>query len=217
MTVWTLNSIDPGGEPIELSLDNLATRKLDAVAVYREYETMVADGTLQEIQGYNREVEKARLMENLVKDRDRVRKKCQYDVQVSVEWKTVTDELLKPNPHRREPYALARDQRGTYYYVDRSIEKNQKHYFKLYVGKLGNVRLQRMKDIVSDSEGDIFVSKKGKLRLILGKSQASWIRGRKRTKLTLVPIDENLPMIYNELGPYIGERLGNPCDDYGVE
>jgi hypothetical protein len=32
-------------------------------------------------------------------------------------------------------------------------------------------------------------------------------------ELKVVPITENLPMIYNELGVYSGARLGTPCDD----
>jgi len=28
-----------------------------------------------------------------------------------------------------------------------------------------------------------------------------------------VPVEENLPLIYNELGVYTGARLGTPCDD----
>ena len=31
--------------------------------------------------------------------------------------------------------------------------------------------------------------------------------------VTEVPIEDNAAMIYNELGPYTGERLGTPCDD----
>lgn len=41
-----------------------------------------------------------------------------------------------------------------------------------------------------------------------------WIEGaKKKVELKVVPIVENLPMIYNELGVYAGERLGTPCDD----
>ena len=41
-----------------------------------------------------------------------------------------------------------------------------------------------------------------------------WIEGtKKKVELRVVPITENLPMIYNELGVYAGARLGTPCDD----
>lgn len=126
----------------------------------------------------------------------------------------ITENLtVLPDPHPREPYALARDRRGNYYYVDRSTKPGEERFFQLYVGKKGNLTLQKMKDIVSDSEGEIFASKKGELRLILDRSQASWIEGKKQQPLTLVPVDKNLQLIYNELGVYVGQRLGTPCDD----
>ncbi|MCG8420003.1 MAG: hypothetical protein MJE77_18890 [Proteobacteria bacterium] len=124
---------------------------------------------------------------------------------------------VKPDPLPREPYALARDRRGRYYYVDRSTEPGQERFFRLFVGKLGNMKQQRMKDIVSDSEGEIFSSRAGDLRLILDKSKATWITRRRNRPLRLVPVDKNLQMIYNELGVYVGARLGTPCDDYGLE
>lgn len=124
---------------------------------------------------------------------------------------------VKPPPTPYEPYALARDPRGVYYYVERSTTKGQERFFRLYVGRLGNVKPQKMKDIVSDSEGEIFSSKAGDLRLVLDKSKATWITGRKSRSLKRVPVEKNLHMIYNQLGVYTGVRLGTPCDDYGFE
>jgi hypothetical protein len=113
----------------------------------------------------------------------------------------------------RGPYALLRDDRGTYYFVDTLGEQRPGRDFRLYVGPRGGLKLQRMKNVVSDSEGDIFSTPKGELRLILGKAEAAWIVGKKRTKLATVPVADNLQLIYAELGPYVGERLGTPCDD----
>jgi hypothetical protein len=113
----------------------------------------------------------------------------------------------------RLPYALARDERGTYYFVDILRGPPPARDFRLYVGPRGNLKLQRMKNVVSDSEGDIFSTLRGELRLVLGRGDAAWIRGKKRTKLLLVPVERNVPFIYSELGPYVGERLGTPCDD----
>jgi hypothetical protein len=42
---------------------------------------------------------------------------------------------------------------------------------------------------------------------------STWIEKQKKTELRTVPISENLPLIYNELGVYTGVRLGTPCDD----
>jgi len=50
-----------------------------------------------------------------------------------------------------------------------------------------------------------------------------WIQGKKQLTLTVVPIESvdektgepinNYQLIYNELGVYLGQKLGNPCDD----
>jgi len=39
------------------------------------------------------------------------------------------------------------------------------------------------------------------------------VHGKARTRLLAVPIEENWALIYNELGVYLGERRGTPCDD----
>ena len=77
-----------------------------------------------------------------------------------------------------------------------------------------------MTNIVRDSEGDVFSTRTGSLRLVLGGKQtrgtpdrksASWFRGRHHTELTVVPIHSNLQVIYADLGVYAGP-LGTPCD-----
>jgi hypothetical protein len=119
----------------------------------------------------------------------------------------------EPSPHTREPYALARDKSGTYYFVDRGNTDETARDFRLYRGKRGQLRPLAMKDVVSDSEGEVFASKSGSLRLVVGKQSAQWIAGGTST-LLLLPINENLGLIYNELGVYLSERLGIPCDDF---
>jgi hypothetical protein len=119
----------------------------------------------------------------------------------------------QPIPNPREPYALARDKRGIYYYVDRGATSDTAKDFRLYVGRQGRLRLQRMKDIVSDSEGEIFASARGRLKLFLGKEEAEWLSRGRRTPLQRVAVSENLPLIYGRLGVYLGERLHTPCDD----
>lgn len=114
---------------------------------------------------------------------------------------------------QRSAYALVRDQQGTYYFVDTLGEKRPGRDFRLYLGPRGNLKLQKMKNVVSDSEGDIFSTQKGELRLVLSKDEAVWIAGKTRTRLVIVPVEDNLQLIYAELGPYLGERLGTPCDD----
>jgi hypothetical protein len=114
---------------------------------------------------------------------------------------------------QRTAYALARDERGSYYFVDRSSREDRKRDFRLFVGKVGQLKPQQMKNIVSDSEGDIFSTPRGTLRLVLGKEEAVWISGKRRTKLLPLPLWPNRALIYNDLGVYAGQRLGTPCDD----
>ena len=117
------------------------------------------------------------------------------------------------SPIERAPYALARDNKAVYYYIDRGATPATEKNFRLYRGPKGALKLQKMTDVASDSEGEIFATKTGSLRLILDKKQSSWIQGEKATSLTLIPVAENYQMIYNDLGVYSGIRLGTPCDD----
>jgi hypothetical protein len=129
---------------------------------------------------------------------------------------------FEPTPRKWQAYALARNSAGIYYYVDHSYidrraegaeAKQASRNFRLFIGPKGNLKLQKMTNIVSDSEGDVFSTKTGSMRLVIGKKEPTWIEKGKTKSLLPVPIDENLPMIYTELGVYAGERLGTPCDD----
>jgi hypothetical protein len=121
----------------------------------------------------------------------------------------------EPSPQKYAPYALLRDTRGTYYLVDRGFHPSEQKAFRVFIGPRGNLKQQEMVNVISDSKGEIFSTKKGELQLLLDREQPSmWIVKKKnRTELRPVPIHENLPLIYNELGVYAGVRLGTPCDD----
>ena len=69
-----------------------------------------------------------------------------------------------------------------------------------------------MTNVVSDSEGDIFATKSGELRLVLDRKESAWVKGKQRTALELLPLEDNVQLIYSELGVYAGEPLGTPCD-----
>jgi hypothetical protein len=114
---------------------------------------------------------------------------------------------------KRRAYALARDDSGTYYYVDRAREPDDSKDFRVFRGPKGAVKPLKMTNVVSDSEGDIFITKAGKLRLVLDKHETQWSEGEKTVKLVPLPIDDNHVMIYTDLGVYAGEKLGTPCDD----
>jgi hypothetical protein len=110
-------------------------------------------------------------------------------------------------------YALARDNKGNYYFVDRLREPEDNKTFRLFAGTRGNLKLLKMTNVVSDSQGDIFTTKKGELRLVLDRKKPSWFAGKTETELISLPLEENRIMIYTDLGVYAGQRLGTPCDD----
>jgi hypothetical protein len=120
--------------------------------------------------------------------------------------------FMKPR-WTRKAYALARDNSGTYYFVDRMREPEDSKDFRVFRGPKGAVKPQKMVNVVNDSEGDIFITKAGKLRLVLDKHETTWVEGGKSLKLTPLEVGDNHVMIYSELGVYAGEKLGTPCDD----
>lgn len=116
---------------------------------------------------------------------------------------------------KRSAYLLARDDRGIYYYAD--ILRGERYGLRLFSGKRGAMRELRLTDVVSDSEGDILFSRRGKLRVdgsrFSPNRQATWIRGKKKQPLKLLPVSDNRLLIYRHLGVYTGETFGTPCDD----
>jgi hypothetical protein len=75
-----------------------------------------------------------------------------------------------------------------------------------------------LKDIVDDHQGMVLATKTGNLRLVTGadgKFEGRWIEGKKTVPLIEIDIDrfDSGRLIYLDLGPYTGQRLGTPCDD----
>ncbi len=122
---------------------------------------------------------------------------------------------LKEYTFDREPFALARDDRGTYYYVDQRMRELGGKAYQVHIGKAGAVTTTDLKDIVDDSQGMIFSTKTGSLRLILSSDpmQASWVVGTKKpTYLTSLDIYGNPTLIYEKLGVYDKVDLGSICE-----
>jgi hypothetical protein len=126
--------------------------------------------------------------------------------------------------HKRAPHHLARDNDGRYFYVDKGNTAETEKNFRLFVGPKGAMKLQKMTNAVADTEGEIFTTKTGSLRYVTDRTNPPvWIEGKKKLILTIVPIEgkdaktdepvNNYQLIYNELGVYLGQKLGNPCDD----
>jgi hypothetical protein len=116
-----------------------------------------------------------------------------------------------PPRWQHRAYALARDESGTYYYVDRARDDEVKD-FRLWAGPRGQLKPLAMTNVVSDSEGDIFATRSGELRLVLDKKESVWVKAKQRTTLKLLPLEDNVQLIYSDLGVYAGEPLGTPCD-----
>ena len=114
---------------------------------------------------------------------------------------------------RHRAYSLTRDNKGNYFYVDRLREPENNKSFRLFAGPRGNLKLLKMTNAVSDSQGDIFTTKKGELRLVLDRKRPIWFAGKSETELVNLPIEDNRILIYTDLGVYAGQRLGTPCDD----
>lgn len=115
----------------------------------------------------------------------------------------------------REPYALARNSKGEYFYVDREIGSRGSEGFRVYSGRIGKARRLKLAWVVSDSEGDVFATRKGKLRITAdegGLRRIEWRRGKVGMPLLAVPITRNPYLIYKELGVYQNHQLGTPCD-----
>ena len=112
---------------------------------------------------------------------------------------------------------LARDDHGVYYYVDAIRDIYGGKGFRLFVGRKGGMKQLPLIDIASDSDGQVFATKGGELKLVYRKSDdpdvndtAFWIRGDKKEQLADLDVIINSPLIYGELGVYT--FTGTVCD-----
>ncbi len=122
---------------------------------------------------------------------------------------------FKEERWKREEFALARDNRGNYYYVDRYTAENGGKNYRVFRGPRGNLKETKLIDIVDDSDGMIFATKRGKLRLLLGNKReykAQWIDGKKPYDLVVLPLAKNIELIYTGLGVYDVERMRTLCE-----
>jgi hypothetical protein len=113
---------------------------------------------------------------------------------------------------KRQAQALARDDSGNYYYVDRMRDEHGGKGHRIFAGPKGGMKELPMTNVVSDSVGEIYATKKGELRFVTQPNKATWIKGSAKTELTIIPIEENIALVYGDLGVYDGS-LGTPCDD----
>ena len=123
---------------------------------------------------------------------------------------------LFPPLWKRQAKFLARDDNGIYYYIDELRPEYGGNGHHIYVGAKGAAKQLAMTNVVSDSEGDIFATKNGQLKIITSKGSwngpaAVWVKGKHKTRLTVLPIRDNEYLIYRDLAIY--GTLGIVCDD----
>ncbi len=119
---------------------------------------------------------------------------------------------LYPPPWQREAHLLARDDDGVYYYVDMLREEFGGNGYRVFAGVKGSMKELAMTNIVRDSAGEIYATKTGQLKLVTAKDKAAyWIKGGKKSELTLVDVRDDRYLVYRDLGIY--GALGAVCDD----
>ena len=123
---------------------------------------------------------------------------------------------LKP---ARIPYFLARDDGGRYYYVDRAADSKRLFDRRLYVGRRGQMKRVKLRDVADDTAGMLLVGKRGSLKTGpfdkgTKRTFARWlVKGKPVVALTeLALITLNLAFVYDDLGVYLRSKSGTPCD-----
>jgi hypothetical protein len=120
---------------------------------------------------------------------------------------------------RRIPHALARDDEGTYFYVDGArgadgAATRGTPDYRLYVGRKGRLARQPLEDALDDA-GLLLVTAAGRLEVKREGREgmaAAWLTATGRRPLTWLEPTEQGALIYGGLGVYAGESLGTPCD-----
>jgi hypothetical protein len=130
--------------------------------------------------------------------------------------KTVLDHVsINSAAAIRTPYLLARDDAGTYYYVDRLRAAVGGGGYRVFVGEKGAMKQLPLSDIATDVAGDVFATPNGKVRFVHDTGErhtAAWIHGSDKKELTLVDLDASSRLIFKDLGIYT--FLGTLCDDF---
>ncbi|MEK7704453.1 MAG: hypothetical protein AAB426_05795, partial [Myxococcota bacterium] len=115
---------------------------------------------------------------------------------------------------QRTAVFIARDDTGTYYFVDQALAPDGNTDYRLFVGTKGKVEYLPLSDVIKDDGSSLFVSDRGRLVVSGGGSGAMWAVGDAQKTLTMMNLYQQAPMIYTTLGAYRGERLATPCDPY---
>ena len=117
-------------------------------------------------------------------------------------------------PFRRVPHLLARDDQGSYFYVDGARDPDsgrpaERPDYRLRFGRKGALAPVSLTEAISDGGGLALLSGAG--RLVERGGAIEWIAAAGRTPLTRIDVRDSASFVYGELGAY-GGRLGTPCD-----
>src|SRR5690606_12243662 len=82
--------------------------------------------------------------------------------------------------------------------------------FRLFVGRKGRLKEQRLTDSTLDSKGVVLSTKGGHLTVDHASGRMVWSAKRGKEELVFLPPSDNALVIYRDLGLY--GRLGIPCD-----
>jgi hypothetical protein len=112
-------------------------------------------------------------------------------------------------------YAFARDDSGNYFFIDRAREPEDNQDFRLYLGTKGKMQPFAVTDHIDDATSEVFVVPGGRLKHSMERArEAEWTaQGGQKSSLSWLPIEDQAPFVYTDLGAYAGERLGTLCDE----
>ena len=116
---------------------------------------------------------------------------------------------------QRITHLIARDDDGTYYFVDVFRDESGGGGHRLFVGKKsGQMKEQVLTNVVSDPAGEVFATKDGSLKTFGDNTDKApvWRHADKATELTVLDVSDARTrlIIYKEFGIY--GALGTPCD-----
>ncbi len=122
---------------------------------------------------------------------------------------------------QRYPVVLARNNRGTYYFVDgvRDDEKRtgEVEDYRLFIGRKGHIEHIPLDDAIVDQAGAVFLTESGRLVMEYVSREektVKWFVGEDATELVDVSLWSAAKMIYTRLGTYRDQPMGTACDPY---
>lgn len=113
---------------------------------------------------------------------------------------------------RRYAVAIARDDEGSYWFVDKPREPEDSTEFRLFVGRKNKLTRVEVEEFIGDEGGELFLTPSGKLRIDRRARKAEWVENGVRSPLVYLEVEDQAAFIYGALGVYRGEKFGSACD-----